>query len=89
MTELLPDPQSGQLFAASAGKSQNARLILATPVALAESIEALRSDADEVVCLETPEDFFAVGQFCCDFRQVSDDEVEAILGKERTAEARS
>lgn len=65
------------------------RLILATPVAPAESIEALRSDADEIVCLETPEDFFAVGQFYRDFRQVSDDDVETILGKERTAEARS
>ena len=55
------------------------RLILAIPVAPAESIEALRSDADEIVCLETPEDFFAVGQFYRDFRQVSDDQVKAIL----------
>ena len=64
------------------------RLILATPVAPAESIEALRSDADEIVCLETPEDFFAVGQFYRDFRQVSDDEVRAIMGTEQPAEAR-
>ena len=62
------------------------RLILAIPVAPAESIEALRSDADEIVCLETPEDFFAVGQFYRDFRQVSDDQVKAILGKEQPAE---
>ena len=62
------------------------RLILAIPVAPAESIEALRSDADEIVCLETPEDFFAVGQFYCDFRQVSDDQVKAILSKEQPAE---
>jgi putative phosphoribosyl transferase len=34
-------------------------LVLATPVASAQSIEALRSDADEIVCLETPEDFLA------------------------------
>ena len=65
------------------------RLILATPVAPPESIEALRSEADEIVCLETPDDFFAVGQFYRDFSQVSDDEVEAILRrKEQTAEAR-
>jgi putative phosphoribosyl transferase len=64
------------------------RLILAVPVAPAESLDALRSDADEIVCLETPEDFFAVGQFYRDFRQVSDREVKAILRKEQTAEAR-
>ncbi len=63
------------------------RLMLAVPVAPAESIEALRSEADEIVCLETPEDFFAVGQFYRDFHQVSDDEVREILGKEQPAEA--
>ncbi len=62
------------------------RLILAIPVAPAESIEALQSDADEIVCLETPEDFFAVGQFYRDFRQVSDDQMKAILSKEKPAE---
>jgi putative phosphoribosyl transferase len=65
------------------------RLILATPVAPAESIEALRSDADEIVCLETPEDFFAVGQFYRDFRQVSHDQVKEILKKEPTAQTQS
>ena len=55
------------------------RLILATPVAPAESIEALRGDADEITCLETPEDFFAVGQFYRDFQQVPDEQVKAIL----------
>jgi len=64
------------------------RLILAVPVAPTESLDALRSDADEIVCLETPEDFFAVGQFYRDFGQVSDGEVKAILRKEQTAEAR-
>jgi putative phosphoribosyl transferase len=63
------------------------RLVLAVPVAPAESLEVLRSDADEIVCLETPEDFFAVGQFYRDFHQVSDDEVKAILQTERPAEA--
>jgi putative phosphoribosyl transferase len=63
------------------------RLVLAVPVAPAESLEALRGDADEIVCLETPEDFFAVGQFYQDFHQVSDDEVKTILQSERPAEA--
>jgi putative phosphoribosyl transferase len=63
-------------------------LVLATPVASRESIEALRSDADEIVCLETPEDFFAVGQFYRDFSQVSDKEVKTILNREQPAQAR-
>jgi putative phosphoribosyl transferase len=65
------------------------RLVLAVPVAPAESLEALRGDADEIVCLETPEDFFAVGQFYQDFHQVSDDEVKMILQSGRPAEARA
>jgi putative phosphoribosyl transferase len=63
------------------------RLVLATPVAPAETIEALRSEADEIVCLETPDDFFAVGQFYRDFHQVTDDEVKTILQTEQPAEA--
>ena len=65
------------------------RLILAVPVAPRESLEALRGDADEIVCLETPEDFFAVGQFYRDFHQVSDDEVKAILQTQQPAEAQT
>lgn len=63
------------------------RLILAVPVAPPETCEALRGDADEIVCLETPEDFFAVGQFYRDFHQVSDDEVKAILAAKRPLES--
>lgn len=64
------------------------RLILAIPVAPAESLEALRGEADEIVCLGTPENFFAVGQFYRDFSQVSDAEVKEILAREQTVEAR-
>lgn len=56
------------------------RIILAVPVAPTETVEALRSSADQIVCLETPENFFAVGQFYRDFHQVSDEEVKQILG---------
>lgn len=56
------------------------RLILATPVAPAETLGRLRAWADEVVCLETPENFYAIGQFYDDFPQVTDDEVVASLG---------
>jgi len=63
------------------------RLVLAVPVAPPETCEALRGDADEVVCLETPEDFFAVGQFYRDFHQVSDEEVKNILAAKRPTES--
>jgi putative phosphoribosyl transferase len=63
------------------------RLVLAVPVAPPETIEALRGEADEIICLETPRDFYAVGQFYRDFHQVTDDQVRAILQTERTAEA--
>lgn len=60
------------------------RLVLATPVAPAETLERLRPLADEVVCLEAPENFYAIGQFYRDFPQISDDEVIAYLrGPER------
>lgn len=63
------------------------RLILAVPVAPADTIETLRGEADEIVCLETPEDFFAVGQFYRDFHQISDDEVKSILRTQPSAGA--
>lgn len=56
-----------------------ARLILAIPVAAPESLKLLRSHADEVVCLETPESFGAVGAFYEDFPQVEDEEVRRFL----------
>jgi putative phosphoribosyl transferase len=55
------------------------RLVLAVPVAPASAIENLRPDVDELVCLATPEEFYAIGQFYLDFHQVSDDEVIALL----------
>lgn len=55
------------------------KLICAVPVAPPETIEKVRGYCDEVVCLETPYDFRAVGQFYADFPQVSDDEVMALL----------
>ena len=63
------------------------QIILAVPVAPAETLEALRHDADKIVCLETPEVFFAVGQFYQDFLQVSDDEVKRILAVSRPTES--
>ena len=56
-----------------------AKLVLATPVAPLETVEALRTEVDDLVCLETPSDFEALGQFYHDFRQVGDEEVILLL----------
>jgi putative phosphoribosyl transferase len=55
------------------------RVVLAVPVAPPETVEALRGDADEVVCLETPTPFFAIGEWYRDFSQVPDERVTALL----------
>jgi len=55
------------------------RVVLAVPVAPAESIDELRSVAEAVVCLETPAPFYGVGQWYRDFSQVPDDVVLRLL----------
>jgi predicted phosphoribosyltransferase len=55
------------------------RLVLAVPVAPTDTLSTLRSDADDVVCLEDHEFFGAIGFYYRDFRQVSDEEVIKIL----------
>lgn len=57
------------------------KLILAVPVAPTESLAAMREEADEVVCLEDHEFFGAIGFYYRDFRQISDEEVIAMLGR--------
>ena len=59
------------------------RLVLAVPVAPTENLAALRSDADDVVCLEEYEFFGAIGFYYDDFRQVSDEEVIKYLSASR------
>ncbi len=56
-----------------------ARVILAVPVAPQDWKARLGADADDFVCLEAPEMFFAVGQFYDNFAQTSDEEVLASL----------
>jgi len=66
-------------------KGQGARkVILAVPVAPAEGVRNLSREADEVVCLETPEPFYAVGQWYQEFPQTSDEEVVQILDEARS-----
>ena len=56
-----------------------ARTILAVPVAPIDTLAQFRSQVDELVCLETPEPFDAVGRWYRDFAQVEDEEVVTIL----------
>ena len=55
------------------------RLVLAVPVAPSDSLEELSQFADEVVCLMTPEPFYAVGSHYRDFTQTTDEEVIDLL----------
>ena len=56
-----------------------ARVVVAVPVAAAETCREFRALADEIVCAKTPEPFSAVGQWYVDFSQTTDDEVRALL----------
>jgi putative phosphoribosyl transferase len=71
---------STMIAALHALRGQNARkLVCAVPVAPPDTIERVAPYADQVICLETPFDFQAVGQFYREFRQVQDEEVIACL----------
>jgi putative phosphoribosyl transferase len=60
-----------------------ARIVLAVPVAPRHSLAELRAFADEIVCLETPAVFQAVGRHYRHFGQVEDEEVVRLLGATR------
>ena len=55
------------------------RVIVAVPVAPRETCDALRREADEVICALTPESFIAVGEAYENFSQISDEEVRDLL----------
>jgi len=56
-----------------------ARVVLAVPVGPPHSIDELRSDADEVICLEIHDWFLAIGEFYADFSQTPDEDVIDLL----------
>ncbi|MBI5721291.1 MAG: phosphoribosyltransferase [Burkholderiales bacterium] len=62
------------------------RLVLAVPVAPADTLADLRGEVDEIVCLEQPQPFFAIGNHYADFHQVGDDEVIAALDAAASAQ---
>jgi putative phosphoribosyl transferase len=60
-------------------QSNPARIVVAVPVAAAETVQRLREEADSVVCLSAPLDFQAVSMWYDDFSQTSDEEVRSLL----------
>jgi putative phosphoribosyl transferase len=63
-----------------------ARVVLAVPVAPANWSEEMIDDADELICVETPDGFHGVGQWYADFSQTTDDEVQECLQRAWTHE---
>ena len=62
------------------------KLVLAVPVAPTSTLQELEGEADEIVCLQRHEPFYAIGLYYTDFHQVSDREVIGILSKVRAPE---
>jgi putative phosphoribosyl transferase len=65
------------------------RIVIAVPVAAPQTVEVLRKDVDEIVCLAMPEDLSAIGAYYSNFRQIDDKEVIDFLTRAagRTAAA--
>lgn len=59
------------------------RLVLAVAVAPRDTLDRLRPEVDEIVCLAMPEPFYAIGPFYGDFTQIDDDQVIALLKQTR------
>ena len=58
-----------------------AKIVVAVPAASPRAVSSIRPMVDRLICLESPTDFYAVGQFYLNFGQTSDDEVRALLQK--------
>ena len=61
--------------------------LAAFAVAALTTVRAIQAEADEVVCLYAPDEFYAVGHFFEDFGQVSDEQVVEILDREQRKRA--
>ncbi|HYL76513.1 MAG TPA: phosphoribosyltransferase [Bryobacteraceae bacterium] len=60
-------------------QSGPARIVVAAPVAAADTCRSLAAEADEVVCVNVPESFHAVSMWYDEFSQTSDEEVRRLL----------
>jgi putative phosphoribosyl transferase len=54
-------------------------VVMAVPVGPASTIAEMQKDADKIVCLHTPDPFYAIGQFYENFAQTTDEEVVKLL----------
>ena len=68
-------------------QSKPSRIVVAVPVAPPDTVDLLRSEADEVVCLATPEPFRAIGSWYMEFPQLTDEEVRTRLSQAWAARA--
>jgi predicted phosphoribosyltransferase len=65
-------------------RQQPEKLVGVVAVASAMAARAIAQEADDLVCLSVPAEFYAVGQFFRDFSQVTDEDVIAILKQHET-----
>ena len=72
-------PQPPRSLLARLRRRAPARLVLAVPVAPADTLARLKDAVDEIICLQVPADFRAVGLYYRDFSQTTDAEVIAAL----------
>lgn len=77
---------SMRVAVAALRQRQPARIVVAIPVAAPSTCDELAAEADEIVCLSTPDPFFAVGLWYEDFAETTDAEVRDLL--DRAARAR-
>jgi putative phosphoribosyl transferase len=64
-----------------------ARVVVAVPVAAPDACRMLQPKVDEMICLSTPEPFYAVGLWYEDFSQTSDEEVTRLLARAERKQA--
>ena len=69
-------------------RTRPARLVLAVPVAPRETLRELADEVDEIVCLQTPSPFHAIGAFYRDFTQLSDQDVVDLLASAAAGDER-
>jgi predicted phosphoribosyltransferase len=60
-------------------RQRPAGIVVAVPTASPDTCEALKAEADHVICAMTPDPFFAVGHWYDDFTQTTDEEVRDLL----------
>lgn len=73
-----------RVAASAVKRSEPRQCILAVPVASPRAVRELEPLVDELICLHSPEAFYAVGQFYSRFTQVEDDDVIGLLKQFRT-----